>query len=163
MLCIYQITLRLLPLRGARAEWSNRGRRWSLRPSTNRPRHVSKLWNIMKHSEKTLGKLKNHKSCKRLILGSRLSPRQAAADRQRFRGSRTTRVLQKEISAKNEHGQRWFPDGQRSMIEKLCFDGSGPSQQICPKSCQNKLPKVVKNCLNQNLGQLRKNILEFNN
>ena len=35
------------------------------------------------------------------------------------------------------------------IVQKLFFDGFGLSQMTCPKSCQRKFQKVVKNCLSK--------------
>ena len=44
--------------------------------------------------------------------------------------------------------KKWFLDPLESMVKKWSFDGSGPPQEMCPKSGQ----KIVKNGPSQDLG-----------
>ena len=43
--------------------------------------------------------------------------------------------------------KKWFLDPPESMVKKWSFDGSGPPQKMCPKSCQKMVKKLSKNGL----------------
>ena len=61
--------------------------------------------------------------------------------------------------------KKLFLDPLESMVKKWSFDGSGPPQEMCPKSCQKivkndpsrdlGIKKWSKNCPSQDLGPLK--------